>query len=703
MRAISICAATFLLTAVNSLAQEQKGCGLQSKLRELYTAYPGLEADQQELLERSKHYVKSGDRDAVLVIPIVFHVLHENGTENISDAQIYDQVDILNADFRKLNADTTEIVAPFNAIATDTEIEFRLANKDHYGNCTNGIEHIYSHETNIGDDYSKLHQWPRSRYLNVWIVGSMAAGVAGYAYYPSSVATGMYYADGVIILNDFIGSIGTSSPFTSRALTHEIGHWLGLPHVWGSTNNPEVACGDDGIGDTPATAGHLSCVLTGTDDCNAGIEENVQNYMEYSYCSRMYTVDQSAVMNTSLGNVIASRNNLITDENHDFTAIDDGVLCAPLPDFYSDVQLICAGDDVRYFASVSRAIVDSYSWSFPGGVPATSTAVNPVVNYPNPGTYSATLTVTNAAGTESKNRTAHLYVTPDYWAFNGPFIEDFENSSDFYNDGWWVINPEDNESKWEPNVNAGYSGENSIAVMHYKAAPDPALEPHYYQRLGGTQDILISPAYNFSQTSDAQLNFRYAHATINSGPYTEEFLKLRVYYQKSCQTNWTLIASITGLDVLSAGYCGGAFYPNVASDWNEHSVDLPTAAYETNVRFKFEFTAEDYSNNFFLDDINVTGTVNLSDNQAGIRGVTVYPNPVEGDEIRISFNSESGGETNVQITDAVGKLVSKSRLLCNSGENVIAVDLSENMPGGGVYFVTLQNSNGSVSKRFVRK
>src|SRR5690606_19186797 len=152
---------------------------------ELYAKHPELEIANEELLRNSKQFKKNRDGSirTVYTIPMVFHIIHEYGSENISDLQVYDQVDILNHDYRKLNSDTSDVVPEFDTLIADCNIEFKLASIDFQGNCTNGIEHIYSHETNNGDDYSKLLQWPRNKYLNVWVVKTMENGVAGYAYY----------------------------------------------------------------------------------------------------------------------------------------------------------------------------------------------------------------------------------------------------------------------------------------------------------------------------------------------------------------------------------------------------------------------------------------------------------------------------------------------------------------------------------------
>jgi len=247
------------------VAQEGFQCGTAQAYQKLYAEHPELiqeEAAYNAAIAQAiqdKKNMKTAEQ--VYIIPIVFHVLHTFGSENITDAQIQNQVDILNRDFRKLNSDTANVIPEFQGLIPDCKIEFRLAKLDPNGNCTNGIDRIYSQKTNVGNEDAKLNPWPRNMYLNVWVINTMETpGAAGYAYKPSGVNSPWAAAvDGIIILHDYIGSIGTGNVGRSRALTHEVGHWINLDHTWGGTNNPNVACGDDAVDDTPVTKGHDNC------------------------------------------------------------------------------------------------------------------------------------------------------------------------------------------------------------------------------------------------------------------------------------------------------------------------------------------------------------------------------------------------------------------------------------------------------------
>src|SRR4051812_38927386 len=245
------------------------------------------------------------------IIPVVFHIIHEYGTENISDDQVRDAIRTLNEDFRKRNKDTVNTVNEFKLIAADCEIEFRLAGLDPSGNPTNGIERIESRYTTSGTDSAKLNPWPRANYLNIWVVEYVRQGFAAFATFPGGPAE----KDGIFSLHTYIGAIGTSNLLQSHTLSHEAAHFFNIQHVWGNTNAPEIGCGDDLVSDTPETKGHNNkCPLT-EQVCKPGIIENVQNFMEYSYCYTMFTEGQKTRMHAALESTLSDRNNLWSTTN----------------------------------------------------------------------------------------------------------------------------------------------------------------------------------------------------------------------------------------------------------------------------------------------------------------------------------------------------------------------------------------------------
>lgn len=233
-------------------------CATDEKNEEMMLQHPELRQAYIDYVNdmKQKENNKEGRSTTLYTIPIVFHIIHINGSENISDANVYAQVARLNTDFAMLNTDYGTNPPYFQSIGGDALIRFELAKIDPNGNCTNGIDRIYSHKTLNAGERSKLNQWPRDKYFNVWVINTLevdpgAVGlVLAYATFPSSVNTFGFPSDGVIMRADQCNG-------TSRTLTHEVGHWLGLEHTWGNTQ-VATACGDDGINDTPPTKGHFS-------------------------------------------------------------------------------------------------------------------------------------------------------------------------------------------------------------------------------------------------------------------------------------------------------------------------------------------------------------------------------------------------------------------------------------------------------------
>jgi hypothetical protein len=299
-------------------------CGQTEAWEKLMRKHPSAHGDiaraNEELEAWTREYEATragGDDQEIYIIPIVFHIIHNNGPENISNDQVFNAIEILNRDFRRQNSDIALVVDEFADITADVGIEFRLATKDPQGNCTSGINRIISDLTYQGDDDMKdLIYWPRNKYLNIWVCAD-AAGAAGYTNLPANVsASWLASEDGIVIRGDYTGAIGTSNNTRSRTLTHEVGHWINLYHTWGPGNNPGISTNcnqDDNVSDTPNTIGWTSCTIAGS-SCNNSVD-NVQNYMEYSYCSRMFTIGQANRMRAALTSSVAQRNQLITTNN----------------------------------------------------------------------------------------------------------------------------------------------------------------------------------------------------------------------------------------------------------------------------------------------------------------------------------------------------------------------------------------------------
>ncbi|HXH19916.1 MAG TPA: fibronectin type III domain-containing protein [Chitinophagales bacterium] len=274
-----------------------RSCGtmehLQLLLQHDSTLTPRMDAIERFTQQWVASHPGGSNGRAVYTIPVVVHVVYNTASENISNEQIYSQLAVLNEDFRRMNADAANTLAPFQSVAADCELQFCLAVTDPNGNPTSGITRTYTPLTSFTyDDKVKFSSmggkdaWAASRYLNLWVCD--LNGIIGYAQFPGGQAA----TDGVVIDYQAFGRIGTAAfPFNlGRTATHEIGHWLNLRHIWG-----DGGCGiDDGVNDTPDHgAANYGCPLTQT-SCN--VLNMVQNYMDYTNdaCMNLFTVGQKA-------------------------------------------------------------------------------------------------------------------------------------------------------------------------------------------------------------------------------------------------------------------------------------------------------------------------------------------------------------------------------------------------------------------------
>lgn len=733
-------------------AQQEIPCATDEALKNLHEQFPQLKQEylvNQELLRNSLQIQTVVDENGVAqkkatyVIPVVFHILHEYGTENIPDSRVYTIMEELNEDYSATNADLSQVVVPFDTVIGNANIEFRLAALDPLGNCTNGIEHIYNHETNNGESVSKINQWNRARYMNIWVVhepnsgGTVQGTLLGYATFPASTDGSGFWTDG-IVLRDYTVNSG------DRTLSHEAGHYLGLAHPFNGVANigDPSECGDDGVADTPPTQGSFSnCNLAlptcDTTQTNVPIA-NVQNIMDYSSCAVMFTEDQATIMSNTLQGIAGQRNQLWQDSTLQITGVDNlsvpqdpsdvltVPLCTPVADFFTPdgvcktdgsaicTKTVCLGSNVRFEDASWNAVIDSYAWEFQDATPATSTSANPIVVFDTPGWKTVTLTVTNAAGSDTRVAESYIYVSPNWPDNIGPATFDMETdvAPGTGNYLFLVENVEDNFSKFSVVNGVGYDQSRAWKLQTYfdNSQADPFTDSWFYNfRLGGTLDRLITPSMELAYTTNVNVTFKYAYATnaTVTGDITEE---LKVYSTRDCGESWTprilsvegstVGSAISGDDIVTAGYASNAdFTPNSNTQWREASFTYTPTSADMQTRFMFEFRASDLASNLFIDNISVTGVLNLQ--ETGFEGMDlqVFPNPSAGEPINVAYMAQDE-PVEFTLLDAQGKIIATQVINTTNAQVSTQLENTANLPTA-MYFLEVRSGDNTTTRKVV--
>lgn len=283
----------------------QRNCATHTNFQEQLASNPQFAERQGEIEAFTQQYVTDHKSrpfaqkgTAVYNIPVVFHIVYNNAQQNISDAQLQSQLDILNQDFQLNNTDAGKVPPAFKALMADCKIQFCLARRDPNGNPTNGIVRKATTVTSFSsnDNVKKAglggsDAWPANDYLNIWVC-KLSGGLLGYAQFPG----GPEATDGVVLNYTVVGNTGTAqAPFNlGRTGTHEVGHWLNLRHIWG--DDGKACSGSDMVGDTPNQGDpNYGCPGFPTSSCNNGPNGDMfMNFMDYvdDACMQMFTPGQ---------------------------------------------------------------------------------------------------------------------------------------------------------------------------------------------------------------------------------------------------------------------------------------------------------------------------------------------------------------------------------------------------------------------------
>jgi len=691
---------SILLIAGNGIAQNEK-CGTDEKMAELLKNNPellkSLTMSLDEISKLNSNDQKLNKKGTTRYIPVVFHIIHSYGDENISKAQIDDQIKIFNEDYQRMNSDTSKTRSIFKGLAADMDIEFKLARIDPSGNCTEGITRTFSDLTEGGNDAVKaLVRWDYRKYLNIWVVKNIqeinaepGQTTLGYAYLPYSTRADI---DGIVVMSSYVGSIGsaTGNGNKGRTLVHEAGHWLGLIHPFDNACGGNCSTSGDYVCDTPPVLkASFGCPST-NNTCNTDSPDQldmIENYMDYANgtCQNMFTKGQKVIIDNVLSKASYRANN-ITTQNHTATGIFTNPSCSAIADFSTsnNTVTVCQGGKVVFKDYSYNGNVSNYEWTFNGGTPSTSALAKPdSVKYNTSGLYTVSLKVTNAIGTSTKTVDKMIQVIPSISSNKAPVSEGFENTSVLTTD-WRVL--ESSDYGWKRNTNSKFSG--NAAVYAY-IDNNTAYNTLYN---------LVSAPYDISVIKGRQPKLKFMVAYRPAATSNSELLF--VYASKDCGQNWTALKAFTnssGLGVDKVVDVGWA--PSSSADWKELIIDLANYENTKNLMIKFEARSRS-GNSIYLDNVNIQAELaaSIKPLDPNSINISIHPNPSK-DLVYVNIDTDGKSFDGISLFNTTGQAIENHLELVeikSSNHSYIIQPLP-----AGVYFVLIRVEGQSIVKKII--
>lgn len=715
----SVLALLFLL-AVGYLppAQAQERCGTvpyqSTPQQERFEQW--IQAKVQEKRARTAQQLLDGP---VYQIPVVVHVVHQGEPvgegRNIPLAQIEDQIRILNEDFRRQNPDTVDTQELFRSVAADVGVEFVLAQQDPSGLPTNGVVRVMgtqdSYSISEGAELGALSQWNPENYLNIWTT-RIAGGKLGFAQLPISDLPGLESAsfnsltDGIVIDYLSFGSVGSLRDRYNggRTATHEVGHYLGLRHVWGDNSNCDV---DDFVEDTPPQANSYSFCPAG-EAFSCGSPDMYDNFMDLTddACMNIFTNGQAFRMRTVLENS-PRRVSLLVSPGlvAPRPILDDATVSRIIspqpsecgPEVTPEINVLNTGsnpiESITVAFRLGRELVDETTFAVDLAPGAAQNVTFPTFDQFEflPGTaYEVSFEVVrvneNIDDNTTGNRQEVAFVIPQ--RDEVPLVEDFERAgSDTFFGKSLVRNPDQQET-WERRSNPQVA--------------DPINESLYinfydYKDLEGEQDFLYSPTLDLRNIPAAVLSFRVAYAPYEDTDFPVSQDGLLVGVSTDCgATIDAIIYEKLGPQLATQPPQDRPFTPTTQEDWREEVLSLNDYLGEPNVQVVF-IGVNDHGNNLFLDDIEffVTEYDSLRPPESSF---SIEPNPVENHRVNVEFNLPDKDEVTVIIYSTQGTRVGEY-VFPNTLNQTYSIDMSGRP--SGVYVLRVIGPAASGGKQFI--
>ncbi|MDX2196762.1 MAG: M43 family zinc metalloprotease [Cytophagales bacterium] len=547
-----------------------------------------------------------------VIIPYIVHVVHRNeavGTgANISAAQVYSQIEVLNEDFnrkpgtRGYNTSTvgSSLIVWFKPALTKPNGTLLVEP---------GINRVNFSKNELENDDIEITLKPSTiydptRYLNMWTVrfGGDMDGTLGYAQFPSlsklsglQTNEGAANTDGVVIGFQYFGRVGNVvSPYNlGRTTTHELGHFFGLRHVWGDKSNCK---GTDYCDDTPKTTDpHYGCTANQT-SCTAGVRAMIENYMDYSDdgCMNIFTANQVSRMNTVLTNS-PRRAELISSKVYMSGN-------KPKADFVSNVSNACPTSNISFY-DLSTKTPTGWNWTVYSSTSSivihTSSSQNFNYTFNNTGKYSIRLIVQNTDGKDTLRKNNYINISASS-TLALPYFENFEGST-WLND-WVYLNPNNDLTEWYAingqNAFGTGAGNSCMYIDNYGDSTD----------LSGTTDLLISPAINFQTYQNAYLSFDIAYSMYKDGTNTWADT-LVLCYTTACGTGLTEIWRKGGAELATISYADTSYFDPLGNQWRREQIPLSILNGKNNISIVLK-NVSGWGNALYLDNFRIfVGTV----------------------------------------------------------------------------------------------
>lgn len=621
-------------------------CGTMEAYEEFFAQHPDarkkFEDDEKKLAEvinanelRKKQNPSAYRTQVVYTIPVVFHVVLSNQAA-LTDAQIQQQLDVLNRDFAGLNADSTNIPAQFQAVRGHSNIQFCRAQRTPAGLPTNGIVRVtsstVSNASTTNDPIKSSaaggsDQWDPTRYVNIWLGNFSNSSLLGYATFPSGTSEGAGIPanqQGLVILAQSLPG-GTAAPYNlGRTLVHEMGHYFWLRHIWGDG----AGCADDfpgtpGIDDTPTQNSATSGCPVGAQAAGCGSPnppgKMYQNFMDYTddACYSMFTKGQNTRAEQAL---LTYRLSLTTSDgctpivavNNDASisaivtpANGSTVAC---PTVVPVVTITNAGTNNLTSATINIELnsvaIGSIPWSgnlTPGGsTNVTLPAITPVAG-------SNTLRVyTSFPNGAADPNPANDSKSSTFTKSNGvslPVTEGFQTTP--FPAAGWTLNPA--------------SGNTWLRVTNAGAGSTASMKADFWNQGSGVTYSLSTPFINVSGVPQVTISFDVAHRG-----YPGSNDRLRVDVSSDCGATYTTVYNKTTTTGLATGTTlTSAYTPTTttAPEWRNESINLTGPILAGGVII-VRFTAvSDFGNNLYVDNINIDQTYSRD------LSVTAIPSP----------------------------------------------------------------------------